>query len=592
MSSRSRKSTTTTTVRQVVAGSIESEQGTPAGQSSHRSPGRRPPSPNFVARKQEKEELAHLNTRLATYIDKVRSLESENRSLRTKIVSYEETSTRETSNLKALYEQELADARKNLDAIAIDKAKLEVEVGSLRGETATWKEKYYTTKKQMEDAEQKLLTVEGQVGDLQARLNDAVNQRKHWETEYNRARAEADTLQKKLSTALKQLEEQSVRNVDLSNQVQTLKEDLEFRSQVHAQELNETKTRSQIEIEEVDGSLSRDYENRLSEALINMREENEYSIRIAREESDAIMGQRLEGLKALASQRDTQSSESYEEMRSLRTSNDELNCENTKLKTQLAAAESRIALLEGQLARIHEEHEQAISNRDAEIRRLREELADQLVEYKDLMDVKLSLDMEIASYRKLLESEESRLNIESPRRTPLRATPGTSKRKRQMELYGESGSAYKAVRRKAGFAAKASSKGVVEISETNEEGKYIKLYNTSDKDVALGNWQIKHVASDNETIYKFHRSVHLKPETSVTVWSSDTETTHSPPDGDFVMKGQKWFTSDNMTSTLIDKDEVDVACREMTRFSASEEEEYDGLQSTAGRENGEKCAIM
>ena len=42
-------------------------------------------------------------------------------------------------------------------------------------------------------------------------------------------------------------------------------------------------------------------------------------------------------------------------------------------------------------------------------RRLREELADQLVEYKDLMDVKLSLDMEIASYRKLLESEESRL---------------------------------------------------------------------------------------------------------------------------------------------------------------------------------------
>ena len=38
------------------------------------------------------------------------------------------------------------------------------------------------------------------------------------------------------------------------------------------------------------------------------------------------------------------------------------------------------------------------------------------------------------------------------------------------------------------FSASSSAKGVVEINETDSEGKYIKLYNTSDK-VRLAEWK-------------------------------------------------------------------------------------------------------
>jgi len=544
-----------------------------------------------------------LNDRLAAYIDRVRFLETENRTLSTKIRSYEDTTTRETSNLKALYEQELADARANLDKIAKEKARIEVECNTSKADAAQYKEKYLRAAKDLEAAERKLLAAEGQVGDLQARLNDAVNQRKHWENEFHRVSSERDSLQKQLATALKQLEDESVRNVDLANQVQTLKEELEFRANLHSQELNETRTRSQIEIEEVDSSRQREYDDKFQQTLLQIREENEYQIRITREETEALFTRKLTDLKKLAEERDKLATGSYEELRLARKTADTLSAENTQLKGQLSAAQSRITILEAQLARIHEEHDVMMGSRDNEIRRLREELADQMSEYNELMGIKIQLDAEIAAYRKMLEAEESRLHIESPRRTPLRATPGSSrKRKRVAQYESISGSGSAAALRsmaRSGFASKSSSSGPIEVHETDEDGKFIKLFNTSAKELSLGGWQIKHTAGEDETMYKFHRSVHIKPESYVTVWSSDTETTHSPPD-DLVMKGQRWFTADNMSSALLDNKGTEMAKREMERsqeshsYSVMYEDDIDSgcEDQTANGENGEKCVIM
>ena len=133
MSSRTKKASTPAAKSVAAVGAATPSTSSTGTSSPAKSAARdRPPSPTMISRIQEKNELASLNDRLAAYIERVRQLESENSRLTRMVHTQEDTVTREVTSIKGLYDSELSGARRLLDDLAKEKAKLQFENGKLK----------------------------------------------------------------------------------------------------------------------------------------------------------------------------------------------------------------------------------------------------------------------------------------------------------------------------------------------------------------------------------------------------------------------------------------------------------------------------
>jgi len=533
-----------------------------------------------TSREREKKDMQDLNERFASYIEKVRFLEAQNRRLADELEKLKAKWGKETTQIKAMYQAELDEARKCLDDADKEKARLEIRVASLEEQLEEIRSRLNEANRAVIEERERNERQNQQLSDYEAEINLMRRRVEILESDREKDKKHIATLQDALNRARVDLDNETLLHIDAENRRQTLEEELEFLKAVHEQELKEL---AALAYRDTTAENREFWKNEMGQALREIHQVYDDKLDGMRGELETFYNLKIQEFRTGATRQNMESVHAKDESKRLRTQLTEQRDRLNDLDAKNANLLRELELLRREKEERERELESENSEFKMEIAKLRAEMEAILKELQGIMDSKLGLELEIAAYRKLLEGEESRQGL----RQIVESLANTQEQRLESQMAyssytGQSGSSSSAYGGGHGGAFGASSslsgggqdsttrvsqvlkgemsakttyqrsaKGPISISECAADGKFIALENTGRKEENLDGFKIRRNIDGVDKAEFPLDYVTIQPMAKIKVWAAGCKLPSAAPTD--LEYHDNWGTGSAIKTTLVNQ---------------------------------------
>jgi len=359
-----------------------------------------------------KKTLQDLNTRLVSYVEKVRKLQMATDVIDS-IPKQQGIDEQSLMAMKRNFELEISEWKTKLTDAQNFIAQMKIQIDNVQQDNKKLNIKVNEKLDVLKERDAHIANLEAEFNELHSKLHILQNEKGKLLDNEAVYKSDISDLKKELDMSRRNYDKEKMKNAELENQLGSLDKDLQFKIQLLETELNEEKKRNKIDFNAIDRELKSDYENRLRSEMENLRRVYGEQTEKAKHEFMHLHSKKLAELQEQLSRERSNAMAGKSELTDWKSRVDQYKAIINQLETDKMMLQQQlqqqVSDLKTKLDEQGSTFKSQIKSKDNEVLILQKDINKLRSEYERLVEIKQALALEIEIYKNIIEGEEKRI---------------------------------------------------------------------------------------------------------------------------------------------------------------------------------------